>query len=56
VDPARSRGTGIDGGAGLGLSIARWIAEAHGGRLELDPSAQSGSVFVMTLPRPLPES
>jgi heavy metal sensor kinase len=56
VDPARSRGTGIDGGAGLGLSIARWIAEAHGGRLELDPSAVSGSVFVMTLPRPLPES
>ena len=39
------------GGAGLGLPIARWIAEAHGGRVWLDSSGSSGSVFVATLPR-----
>jgi signal transduction histidine kinase len=53
VDAARSRESGIDGGAGLGLPIARWIAEAHGGRLELERSDASGSVFVTTLPRPV---
>jgi heavy metal sensor kinase len=39
------------GGAGLGLPIARWIAEAHGGRVWLDSSGSSGSVFVATLAR-----
>jgi heavy metal sensor kinase len=38
------------GGAGLGLPIARWIAEAHGGKVWLDSSTSSGSVFVVTLP------
>jgi two-component system, OmpR family, sensor kinase len=38
-------------GAGLGLPIARWMAEAHGGTLELDSSSSDGSVFVVTLPR-----
>jgi signal transduction histidine kinase len=56
VDPARARANGIDGGAGLGLPIARWIAEAHGGRLELERSDASGSVFVSTFPRPTPET
>jgi two-component system, OmpR family, sensor kinase len=37
-------------GAGLGLPIARWMAEAHGGTLELDSSSSEGSVFVVTLP------
>jgi heavy metal sensor kinase len=42
---------GADGsGAGLGLPIARWIAEAHGGKLWLDSSNSAGSVFVATLP------
>ena len=36
-------------GAGLGLPIARWIAEAHGGRLTLDP-ADSGTCFRIVLP------
>src|SRR5579884_3661796 len=49
-DPARSR-TSADEGAGLGLSIARWIAEAHEGRLELTRSDPSGSVFTVFLPR-----
>ena len=38
-------------GAGLGLPIARWMAEAHGGTLELHASSSEGSVFVVTLPR-----
>src|SRR5436190_3100513 len=39
-------------GAGLGLSIARWIAEAHGGTLTLARSDETGSVFRLTLPAP----
>lgn len=51
ADPARSRtGGGDDGGAGLGLSIARCIAEAHGGQVELRKSDESGSTFAITLP------
>jgi heavy metal sensor kinase len=38
-------------GAGLGLAIARWIAEIHGGTLQLESSSPAGSVFVATLPR-----
>jgi signal transduction histidine kinase len=37
-------------GAGLGLPIARWIAEAHGGSLELEDSRPTGSTFVIALP------
>jgi two-component system, OmpR family, sensor kinase len=39
-------------GAGLGLPIARWIAEAHGGTLVLESSSAAGSVFTVTLPLP----
>jgi two-component system OmpR family sensor kinase len=39
------------GGAGLGLPIARWIAEVHGGDLRLEHSDAGGSVFVAELPR-----
>jgi heavy metal sensor kinase len=42
------RGNGS--GAGLGLSIARWIAEAHAGSLVLARSDKNGSVFAVTLP------
>lgn len=49
VDRARSR-TGRDGGAGLGLSIARWIAEAHLGRLDLARSDATGSEFKAHIP------
>jgi signal transduction histidine kinase len=38
------------GGAGLGLPIARWIAEAHGGSLTLTESSPTGSRFVARLP------
>ncbi len=47
IDEGRSRGTG---GAGLGLSIAKWIAEAHGGSLELDCPPGGGCIFRLSLP------
>ena len=37
-------------GAGLGLPISRWIAEAHGGSLTLDPSVEGRARFVLRLP------
>jgi signal transduction histidine kinase len=40
-----------DNGAGLGLSIARLIAEGHKGRLELQHSDSTGSIFSVSLPR-----
>ena len=53
VDKARSRAgaTEIGGGAGLGLAIARGIAEAHRGHLELQRSDETGSVFTVWLPK-----
>ncbi len=36
-------------GAGLGLPIARWIAEAHGGTLELESAGPGGSTFAVTM-------
>ncbi|MDT7542073.1 MAG: two-component system, OmpR family, sensor kinase [Acidobacteriota bacterium] len=53
VDKTRSRaeaGPTAGSGAGLGLSIARWIAEAHGGSLRLQCSSEAGSVFVASIP------
>ena len=52
ADKARSRAEGDSGGAGLGLAIARWIAEVHRGRLELTRSDASGSTFTVLLPAP----
>jgi heavy metal sensor kinase len=46
VDPSRSQGTG---GSGLGLSIARKIVEAHGGRISAS-SGPEGSVFTLLIP------
>jgi signal transduction histidine kinase len=51
ADKARSRGGAEDtSGAGLGLAIGRWIAEAHGGRLDLVRSSVRGTEFRLTLP------
>jgi heavy metal sensor kinase len=51
----RARVAGEDpGGAGLGLAIARWIAEAHEGTLTLDASSAGGSTFTVRLPIPAP--
>jgi signal transduction histidine kinase len=46
-DRARSRESG---GAGLGLSIGRWIAEAHGGTIDVRSTPGKGSVFAVRLP------
>jgi heavy metal sensor kinase len=46
LDQARAN----EGGAGLGLPIARWIAESHGGTLTLEASGPDGSTFVVMLP------
>ena len=40
---------GPGGGAGLGLAIAQQIAEAHGGKLELESDEGRGAVFRLTL-------
>jgi heavy metal sensor kinase len=50
ADKSRPRQEGESGGAGLGLSISRWIAEAHHGRLELTRSDPTGSTFTVLLP------
>jgi signal transduction histidine kinase len=47
ADPSRSR---TAGGAGLGLSIARWIAEAHGGSMTAESVPGEGSTFTARLP------
>ncbi|HXS02513.1 MAG TPA: HAMP domain-containing sensor histidine kinase [Pyrinomonadaceae bacterium] len=47
VDKARSRALG---GAGLGLSIARSIVEAHGGNITIDSTPRHGSTFTVSLP------
>ncbi len=47
VDKARARKMG---GAGLGLSIARWIAEAHRGRIWAESAPGKGSTFTVQLP------
>jgi signal transduction histidine kinase len=47
VDGSRNSKTG---GSGLGLSIAKKIAEAHGGDLTLCPNENKGSTFRITIP------
>ncbi len=47
-DPARSR---QQGGAGLGLTIARGLIEAHGGRIWVESTPGSGCKFSFTLPK-----
>jgi signal transduction histidine kinase len=50
ADAARSR-TGERPGIGLGLSICKWIAEAHGGSIAVTSRPGRGTTFTVTLPR-----
>ena len=50
ADKARSRESG---GAGLGLSIARWIVERHGGRITIESEIGKGCRVRVRLPRQL---
>jgi signal transduction histidine kinase len=59
VDKARAG----DRGSGLGLAIAREIVQAHGGRINLESTTQTGTKFVVRFPAlepgpstPLPSS
>jgi signal transduction histidine kinase len=47
ADKARSR---LMGGAGLGLAIAKWIAEAHGGTIGIESGAERGTTVTVELP------
>ncbi len=47
VDKARTRG---QGGSGLGLSIAQWIVQAHGGEITVNSAVNQGTVFEVILP------
>ncbi len=49
ADAARTRGQRP--GAGLGLAICRWIAEAHGGSIAVQSRRGEGTTFTVTLPR-----
>ncbi|MFD3515227.1 sensor histidine kinase [Streptomyces sp. NPDC058657] len=48
LDDARSRD---DGGAGLGLAIARDVAERHGGSLTVGRAPGGGALFTLVLPQ-----
>ncbi len=47
VDKSRAR---AQGGSGLGLSIAKWIAQAHGGAIRVHSQVGEGTTFTVTLP------
>jgi len=53
ADKARSRQYG---GSGLGLSIVKWIVDAHHGSIKVDSVVGEGSVFRVVLPTEVPES
>jgi two-component system OmpR family sensor kinase len=53
TDTARTR---AQGGTGLGLSIVAAIADAHGGRVEVDTAPGEGATFRLLLPRHPPAS
>jgi signal transduction histidine kinase len=47
---ARAKRRRVSEGAGLGLSIVRAIAEAHGGRVEVQSALNEGSTFTVVVP------
>lgn len=49
---ARSQSVRGGGGAGLGLAIVEAIAQAHGGRVELESALGAGAIFTIVIPVP----
>ncbi len=47
ADKARSH---AEGGAGLGLAIAKWIVDGHGGSIRVDSRVGEGTSFTVELP------
>ena len=50
VDRSRTRNAKASSGAGLGLSIVKHIAEAHGGSVEVDSRLGTGTTFTVRVP------
>jgi len=51
VNKVQNRG---DGGSGLGLSIAKWVVDAHGGEVKVNSVFGEGTEFIVKLPLPSP--
>ncbi|MEI7890427.1 MAG: ATP-binding protein [bacterium] len=47
IDSARTRNTD---GSGLGLSICKWIAETHGGKISVTSKLNIGTTFIVNIP------
>jgi signal transduction histidine kinase len=47
---ARRQGEGDTGGVGLGLAIARYLVERHGGTITVESEKSKGSAFTIRLP------
>jgi two-component system, OmpR family, sensor kinase len=64
IDPSLAdrmfdRFTSLGGSSGLGLSIVRWVVDAHGGKLRVSGNRGGGTVFEISLStagRPLPRA
>jgi heavy metal sensor kinase len=49
--PGSGAAPGADQGMGLGLSFVAWIAQAHGGSVDVESTPGKGTQFTVTLPR-----